>query len=112
MLWIFEEAAKSESPFALFRDGFVSLARQWMLRSGSWKIAAALAGAVVQFAFGGILWLPHVRVHHQGRALVGPEFVRIALFSTCFTVVMVTAVSLWVRNMTNKRMSGLVRGRR
>jgi enterochelin esterase-like enzyme len=43
MLWIFAEAGGKEKR-QLFTDAFVSLLRQWMLRSGIWKMAL---GAVV-----------------------------------------------------------------
>jgi hypothetical protein len=48
MLWIFDQAAAAEGARTLFADALISLARQWLLRSGSWKLAAALAGALLQ----------------------------------------------------------------
>jgi hypothetical protein len=53
MLWIFDESARTEGAMALFFDGVGSLARQWLLRSGWWKIALALSLAVLQVVFGG-----------------------------------------------------------
>lgn len=53
MLWIYDQAAPSQNVGPLFLDGAVSLVRQWLLRSGYWKIFAALAGALLQVAFGG-----------------------------------------------------------
>jgi hypothetical protein len=55
MLWIYDEAAQSENVVPLLLDGFVSLARQWLLRSGFWKLFAALAGALFQVSIGGAL---------------------------------------------------------
>jgi hypothetical protein len=46
MLWIFEETRQ----FALFCDALVSLARQWLLRSGAWTMAAGGGVAFVVFA--------------------------------------------------------------
>lgn len=40
MLWIFDQAASYRVASALFADGFISLARQWGLRAGAWKVAA------------------------------------------------------------------------
>jgi hypothetical protein len=53
MLWIFDSSVAAEGAPALLFDGVASLARQWLLRSGSWKIAAALAGGLVQITLGG-----------------------------------------------------------
>lgn len=41
MLWIFDQAATYGLACALFADGFISLARQWILRAGAWKVAAS-----------------------------------------------------------------------
>lgn len=54
MLWIFESSVESEGPAGLFFDGLRSLARQWLLRSGSWKVGAALAGAALQVGAGSL----------------------------------------------------------
>jgi len=40
MLWIFDESAEDGTLF-LFRDGFVSVARQWVMHTGLWKVVAA-----------------------------------------------------------------------
>jgi hypothetical protein len=53
MLWIFDQAAESQGALTLLRDGLASLVRQWLLRSGWWKIAAALALALLEIVFGG-----------------------------------------------------------
>jgi hypothetical protein len=63
MLCIYDETAPAGSVAPLFLDGFVSLARQWVLRSGYWKIPAALAGALFQILIGGALAL---RMGHHG----------------------------------------------
>jgi len=40
MLWIFDQTSSCGFACALFVDGFISLARQWILRAGAWKVAA------------------------------------------------------------------------
>lgn len=57
MLWIFDEASASEGVCTLFFDALISLARQWVVRSGSWKIGAAIVGAFLQLSLGGLGWL-------------------------------------------------------
>lgn len=61
MLWIFDEASVTQGAGVLLADAVASLARQWLLRSGSWKIAVALAGALIQVTMGGL-----------GHLLLGP----------------------------------------
>ncbi|HUB80684.1 MAG TPA: hypothetical protein VMB03_17890 [Bryobacteraceae bacterium] len=53
MLWIYDESARAQGTARLFFDGLGSLARQWLLRSGWWKIALALSLAVLQIILGG-----------------------------------------------------------
>ena len=64
MLWIFDEASASEGVGALFFDGVISLARQWVVRSGSWKIGVAILGAMLQVSLGGLGWavVQHPRI--------------------------------------------------
>jgi hypothetical protein len=47
MLWIFDEVAAAHSVVRLFADGFVSLARQWLIRQGGWKVVAAAVGGLL-----------------------------------------------------------------
>ena len=54
MLWIFDEAVADRGPRPLLADAFRSLARQWLLRSALWKIAAAVCLALLQVAAGGL----------------------------------------------------------
>ena len=35
MLWVFDEASASQGVWALFLDNLISLARQWVVRSGA-----------------------------------------------------------------------------
>lgn len=52
MLWIFGEAASEGSAWPLFADGVLSLARQWVIRSGVWKTAVAGIGGFLYIALG------------------------------------------------------------
>ena len=46
MLWIFDEYGAGDTA-SLMSDAFLSLARQWLIREGIWKVAAAALGGVV-----------------------------------------------------------------
>ena len=61
MLCIYEEAGSA----SFFGDAVVSLMRQWLLRSGGWKIAVVLVGALLQMSLGGFLWVSIGRVPGQ-----------------------------------------------
>jgi hypothetical protein len=61
MLWIFESSVDDEGSAGLISDAAVSLARQWLLRSGAWKIGVALAGALLQVGVGSIAMLVFTR---------------------------------------------------
>lgn len=41
-LWIFDERRASETGIALVFDCFVSLARQWIFRTGLWKFGVGV----------------------------------------------------------------------
>jgi len=56
MMLNFEEAQASGASAAFFTDALRSLLRQWLLRSGSWKLAAAALGASLQLAAIAALW--------------------------------------------------------
>ena len=47
MVWIFEEARRSEGALALVTDALASLLRQWLLRSGTWMVAVAVVGGLI-----------------------------------------------------------------
>jgi len=51
MAWIFDETESAKERAFLFYDGVVSLARQWVVRSGVWKVALAVLGALIQAIF-------------------------------------------------------------
>jgi enterochelin esterase-like enzyme len=51
MVWIFEEEV-GQSALELFTDGIISLLRQWILRSGAWKLmAGAVASSLLIFGW-------------------------------------------------------------
>lgn len=50
MLWIFDEAAPAVGAASFFADGFLSLARQWLIRAGAWKCAVAAIGGLLHIA--------------------------------------------------------------
>src|SRR5258708_34705131 len=69
MLCIFDEAAESSGVQWLCFDCLISLARQWVLRSGSWKPAVGVIGAFLQIVAGGgffVLPLPPPRGAPRG----------------------------------------------
>ena len=51
MLSIFDEVAGRPGASALLCDACFSLVRQWLLRSGAWKIAVAALITLIEFAF-------------------------------------------------------------
>ena len=53
MLWIYDESAATQGVLALFADGLTSLARQWVMRAGAWKLAAAGAGGLLEVLVAG-----------------------------------------------------------
>jgi hypothetical protein len=98
MLWIFDEAVQNEGAGPLFLDGFLSLARQWFLRSGLWKILAALAGALFQVTIGGALVF-RIGRHRPAPALsaaANPELAAMMRLAAFTTVGLFAAVILLV----------------
>ena len=109
MLYIFDEAARSTSAIPLLCDALVSLARQWILRSGAWKLAAAVVGACLQVAVGGLIW---AALRHDGRwrgdtpasdLLALDGLMRFSLVSIGGLVLMVVMASLWMGRFMRKR---------
>jgi hypothetical protein len=107
MLWIYDETALTGSVAPLFVDGIVSLARQWFLRSGYWKIMAALAGALFQMTIGGALAL---RIGRHGAPLSnsvngGEELAALVRLTTFMAVGLLTAVIFlvfWWRKLARR----------
>jgi len=127
MLWIFDQSADSQGVCALFFDGLISLARQWLLRSGSWKVAAGIAGGLVQVTAGGLgmLLFGHAQAAHiagvelrgahiavlsnPGMPIAMDSLVRLTVWTAGGLMLVVTVVTIWVRNITGRRMRGISR---
>jgi hypothetical protein len=117
MLWIFDQ---SPAHGALFGDGAASLGRQWLLRSGWWKIALAIALAVFQITAGGLglamsirrAVTPSVAATQAVAAYAGPLARRpidleIVMYLTVFVfsglAAMVILLTFWMRRFTARR---------
>jgi len=117
MLCVFDEALPSTGALILLFDGFASLARQWVLRSGSWKLAVAVLGACLQVTAGGLIWvaLGHGGgLHGNASAPDVPaldSLIRFILASVGGIVLMVAMASLWMGSFVRKRAEGLRVGR-
>jgi len=126
MLWIFESSVDSEGASALLVDALSSLARQWFLRSGFWRIAAALTGAVLQFAVG---WVGvHLLAQRQIGSWVGagalaraqshsvrfaPGVSDLVCATICLipgVIIAVLLLGVWTRRFTNRRIASLATG--
>ncbi|MBZ5617379.1 MAG: hypothetical protein LAQ69_01410 [Acidobacteriia bacterium] len=121
MMWIFEEASASEGVAPLFADGLVSLLRQWLLRSGSWRIAAAIVGGLLEVTAGGfgMLVFGHGQIvaHLAAAPLKEPPtpaaalaldtLIRLAAWSVTGVLLMVVVLVLWVRSLNGRRLHRL-----
>ena len=107
MLCIFDEVAGGAT-MALLTDALVSLARQWILRTGAWKAMAAMLGAFLQVSVGGFSFFLF-----SGRAelVSGPvaplspesaELLQLMVWTAGSVVVIVLLTTLWVRNFTRR----------
>ena len=124
MLWIFDQEAESHGALPLFRDGLGSLARQWLLRSGWWKIAIALALAVVEVVLGGFGTMLFGRRNIAGPATDAAGLVEFAghgamahqpltvgivmVLAVCVTgglVVMVIGLTFWMKTFSRRRLA-------
>lgn len=110
MLWIFDAAHVSDGALVLLLDLLISLARQWIFRSAVWKVALALAGALLQIAAGGVGWLvvnPGFHTRSSG-AEVTPQMndlMRVTLWSVGLVFVMVFLSALWVSRFNRGRVT-------
>jgi hypothetical protein len=108
MLCIFDEAAESSGVQWLCFDCLVSLVRQWVLRSGSWKPAVAVMAALLQIVAGGFIWLTpwpprsgaEVQVHTE---LAMGSLMSLILWLVGGMVLLVIAASLWVKRFIARR---------
>ena len=95
MLLIFEESVGARG--WLVWDGFVSLARQWVVRWGAWKWAAAVVAALLQINAGGLLWIGGSARSGGSHGAELNVLLRCTLAVTGVLVTLVIAVSLWLR---------------
>ena len=122
MLWIFDQSAQTAGVMSLFFDGLGSLARQWLLRSGWWKIALALSLAALQVVFGGfgmLLFDRHFVQPARGASSVNmAEFAHygaiahqpltigivmyLAVFVTGGLTIMVIGLTFWMRHFVRR----------
>ena len=107
MLWIYDEAAQSANVAPLLLDGFVSLARQWILRSGCWKLLAALAGALFQVSIGGALLfsIGRLQIHPSPSVAENPELaamMRLGAFTAVGLVAAVVFLVFWWRKLARR----------
>jgi hypothetical protein len=124
MLWIFDQSAESQGALALFLDGLRSLGRQWLLRSGWWKIALALSLASLQVLFGGFGMLLFGRRHliepsysprvsdlaefsHYGAIAHQPLTIGIVMYLAVFVTggltIMVIGLTFWLKTFAARR---------
>ena len=123
MLWIFDQTAPSQHVGSLFVDGLGSLARQWVLRSGWWRVALALGLAVFQMIFGGMAALMFGRKSvanvpdpstlsvaefaKQGPLAHQPLTIGIVMYLAVFItgglLVMVLGLTFWMRSFAVRR---------
>ena len=129
MLWIFDETGEPRASWTLLVDGLTSLARQWLLRSGSWKVAAALALAVMQVTLGGFGMLLFGRrslgglsarvstseYAHRGLLAYQPITVEIVMYLAVLVtgglMLMVIGLALWQKSFAARRRGVLLRVR-
>jgi hypothetical protein len=103
MLWIFDETAPSEGTLAMLLDCFGSLFRQWILRSGYWKIIPAFAGASLQLLAINVCWhLPPIvpcSAHAADSMAHGMSSMGLLVTVLAVaTAVAVAVVVFWTRN--------------
>lgn len=118
MLCLFDQAAPSRGGLALIFDGLVSVARQWLRRSASWMVAAAVVGACLQLTAGGLIWIAigDVGGRRRGNLSVADTaaldgLMRLIVGTVVALVLMVPATVLWMRSFGRKRTQRLRTGR-
>jgi hypothetical protein len=92
----------------MISDGIASLARQWLLRRGTWKIPAALAGAFIQVWGCGLRTLAHDHWSQNTQALTPyvQQVIVISLGSLCILCVMVMSLTLWTMRFQRRELNG------
>lgn len=108
MLSIFEEDGMHGSAGAMLTDGLTSLARQWVLRTDSWKILAALAGAFIQVWGFGLRSFGYERWAHNSEDVTPyvQQLMLITLASLCILFVMVMLLTVWTMRLQRREPRG------
>jgi hypothetical protein len=102
MLSIFDEGGARHLKFALLLDGLISFARQWLLRTDSWKILIAISGASIQV-------LPVSRGHQdwaKNQQALTPymqEMILLTLAVICSLFIMIMSLTLWTMRFQRRR---------
>ena len=107
MLWLYDETAPA-GVAPLFLDALASLARQWFLRTGSWKLALAILGALFQITIGGAVWFSIGRFpqHASLDAAPHPELdalMRIGALTAVALFAAVIFLTFWFRKLATAR---------
>ena len=110
MLWVFDQARVSEGVFLLLLDLMISAARQWLFRSGLWKVMLALAGATLQLIAGGVGWMASIRhtASNHPCAVVTPlisDLMLLTLWSVGIVFVGVFTSACWVTRFNRRRLA-------
>jgi hypothetical protein len=107
MLWIYDQAAPEAGGTALCLDALLSLGRQWLLRSGLWKVVVALVGGLLQVGFASAV-MAGIRRVQAPRILTGanPELAILMRLTVLITVGLLAAVMFlvfWWRMLSRRR---------
>jgi hypothetical protein len=111
MLCVYDEADRGERRH-LLTDGIVSLARQWVARSGYWVAGVAVLGALLQFVLTGSAWvggakraltgwLPDASASADSSGQAGVLLLGAGL--VCAVLLLMTALASLVRNGARRR---------
>lgn len=111
MLSIFDEGAADHSGFGLLLDGLMSLVRQWLRGTDSWKILIAICGGYLQ-----VWWFVYPRKtyqswtgDHQPFTPYMQELIVITLVTVCSLFLMIMSLAIWnacfQRRLANTRLS-------
>jgi hypothetical protein len=101
MLYIFDQTG---AKWRLFSDAFLSLGRQWLLRNESWKVAAALAGAVLQVIVVGVGMLAfgysRIPAALSGAPIGWLHFIHLTAWVLAGVLLTVLLTVLWFRKVS------------
>ena len=108
MLSIFDEEPISHRAFGLLLDGLISLARQWLGHTDSWKVAIAIGAAFLQ-----ALWFasPRKGLHSwtNNRQPLTPylqDLIVVTLVMIGGLFLMITSLALWTVRFQRRRSAG------